>query len=356
MGVGKSSFLNMLAERMSKRGHAVCYVTLTSNSAGTIFREFLAELLVMCQQKQLKRSNPHKVNLRKEAKRLYAGLTEGIQAGIEAKLLGSGFSLQGTKSKSTIPHTEGTAIGTIGKLLDGLEQQLDVILDDFEKLKYQDSERIKDYVSELTGFLKTLHDKLHRPEVTYIVTLDNWFKKAREASRKDGGEFGSGIEKPYRLDNLKREDAVEFIKVRIETSGWAHSISDFMTLEAFWALSIVSENHPRRLVLLLGEAMEAVFLNKDECKIQLTHIQDAAEEMELKFDKRQWALLEYFEKGGRTSPSNEQLMRHLGVQSWDTVKRTIDALDQAIGLRKEEEQEGRKRTTYYSVIPLDNWA
>jgi len=108
LGVGKSSFLQKLRQELKEDGHPVAYVHLTADSEDTLYRELLAELLVLVVKKYITLKNDCKLDTEKEVERLYASVTQSRGANFGGKLLGLGGALE----ENELPRAKAFRLGS----------------------------------------------------------------------------------------------------------------------------------------------------------------------------------------------------------------------------------------------------
>ncbi len=315
LGVGKSSFLQKLRQILCSDGYPVAYIHLSADSEGTFYRELLAELLVLLNNKNLKLKPKSDVKLRDEAIRLYASVSQSRGANFGAKLLGIlGGNFTENKTKRIAAHDEVSSRGSICKIFNRLNVPLVVIFDDFEKLRYESNGATRDYFLILSRFIATLEEQFNHEEVSFVVSMDTLVENHIARNRKEGGEFAFSLNSLCKLPNLKIKDLHDFIRVRLRTYKWKGGVSAFLTEEAFLALSLASSNHPRRAVRILAKAMKAVSddENKSQRRIDFKSMCLGAKNAGCPLDDKDWIVLKYLREHGESSANDDRLREALG--------------------------------------------
>ena len=197
-----------------------------------------------------------------------------------------------------------------------LKSPLVVILDDFEKLKYQSSTVTRDYFPFLSRFISVLEESLNHREVSFVVSLDNSVDSHVDKHRKEGGAFAFAHNKLCRLGNLKMEYLLDFVRVRLKAYGWKGKVAEFMTLDAFLGLVLSSASHPRRAVRILAESLKVVAERKGRRKkqVDLDAIRTGSMHALSPLNEKNWIVMDYLRKQGETSASDDGLRKALGYK------------------------------------------
>ena len=364
LGVGKSSFLQKLRLELQNDGHPVAYVHLTADSEDTLYRELLAELLVLLVRGNLELKKGCKLNVQKETERLYACVTQSRGANFGGKLLGIGGDLEENKRAEVAEHSEASARSVIRTIFDSLKAPLVVIFDDFEKLKYESGGKIRDYFIILSRFIATLEESFNHKEVSFVVSMDNHVETHSQKHRRDGGEFAFSLNSLCKLPNLKIEHLYDFIKVRLNEYKWKGGVEKFITKEAFLALALASSNHPRRAVRILAEALKTVAKNNKEThkKIDLNAMRTAALNAKNPLDEKNWIVLSYLLENGQSSASDDKLRKALAFTKskradgyHTSVDRRLRAVSESLLLEFEEVPTGNTKKKVLHAPDIPEW-
>lgn len=316
LGVGKSSFLQKLRMNLSDHKFPVAYVHLTADSEGTLYREILAELLVLILKRNLTTKRITDFKAKEEAQRLVASVTESRGSNFGGKFMGLlGGDLNEEKRNQINSHDESSARLSIRKIFDALKSPLVVILDDFEKLRYESSGKQRDYFPILSRFIGTLEEVFNHHEVSFVVSMDNHVESMIGKSSKNKEAFAFSLNKLIHLPTFELTHLRDFIQVRLKTYGWRGKIPDFIDEEAFLALAIASGSHPRRAVRVLAEAMKYVAdAGSKNKRINLEAILHGSQKSDCALDVKDWSIIEYIRKGGEGSASDVGLRNALGFK------------------------------------------
>lgn len=316
LGVGKSSFLQKLKQRLNKDGYPVAYVHLTADSEETLYREMLAEVLVLILSKKLNLKRINGFKAADEAIRLVASVSESRGANFGGKFLGTiGGDLKENKQTQVDAHTEASARVTLKTIFDGLKSPLIVVLDDFEKLRYQSSGKQRDYFPILSRFIGTLEEIFNHKDVSFVVSMDNHVESLIEKSQKNKEAFAFSLNSLIELPNLELPHLRDFLSVRLKAHGWKQKTGQFINTDAFLALALASGTNPRWIVRILAEAMKLVSNRKRKTKqIDLRVIKDAAKNAGNQLDAKDWIVVNHILKYGEGSANDDALRQALGFK------------------------------------------
>jgi hypothetical protein len=353
LGVGKSSFLHKLREKLERGQLAVAMVHLTADSQATMYREILAEVLTLCKCGVLSLKRSAKVNIGQEIRRLEASTSETWSSDIGAKLVGLGADVKGSKTTQVQSHTESSALTMTVRIFDAVKKPVVVILDDFEKLQYEAGGQPKDYFSALSRFVATLEERMNRENVSFVVSLDEQFTSLARASATRGGAFSYSLNDLKELRNLSPHHLVEFIKIRLRAAGWRKGLAEFLPLNAFWALSIASDNHPRRVLRILAEAVKAVAKKRRKAQLSFDVIVNASQRVGEKMDERTMRIVEYLGRGRGASESDEAFLKAVGLRSRSALSKRLSQIADSLGLVVTREPSGKTFKVVYSLPDLD---
>lgn len=350
LGVGKSSFLHKLRVKLIVDSVPVAYVHLNADSEQTLFREFLAELLVLHQGDKLPVKKIRKLDPEEEAQRLHASVANSRGADFGAKLAGLGGKFVEDRTVKVDKHTESSARETVRLILGSLKAPLVVIFDDFEKLKYKSGGTTRDYFPILSRFVSTLEELLNQKYVSFVVSMDEQVEKHIQVHQKNGGRFAFSLNSLCLIPNLAIEDLWDLISVRLKTYGWRTKPEHFIDEHGFYALAVTSSNHPRKVVNILAEAM--LFDARDEKrkkkKIDVEAIKEGAKAARIQFIEKDWITVRHILEKGESSNNDDELRRKLGYKKskredgyHSSVNRKLNSVANKLRLKFEDEPTGR---------------
>lgn len=316
LGVGKSSFLQKLKHTLNKDGYPVAYVHLTADSEETLYREMLAEVLLLNLAGDLKLKRVAGFKAKDEAIRLVASVSKSRGANFGGKFLGLlGGDLTEDKQTQVEAHTEASARVTLKTIFDSLKSPLIVMLDDFEKLRYQSSGKQRDYFPILSRFIGTMEEIFNHKDLSFVVSMDSHVESLIERSRKKKEAFAFSLNSLIELRNLELLHVRDFLKVRLKKLGWKQKTADFITTEAFLALALASGTNPRWIVRIMAEAMKLVADKKRKRQaIDLTIMKQACEKAGSALDAKDWIVVLHILKGKEGSANNDSLRKALGFK------------------------------------------
>ena len=316
LGVGKSSFLQRLKQALNNDGYPVAYLHLTADSEETLYREMLAEVLVLILAKELRLKRITGFKAKDEAARIVASVSKSRGSNFGGKFLSLiGGDFKENKQTQIDAHTEASARGTLKTIFDGLKSPLIVVLDDFEKLRYQSSGKHRDYFPILSRFIGTLEEVFNHKEVSFVVSMDNHVESLIEKSRKEKEAFAFSLNSLIKLPNLELTHLRDFLKVRLKAHGWKQKVGQFIKQDAFLALALASGTNPRWIVRIMAEAMKLAADRKRNTKqIDLRIMKDACEKAGNPLDAKDWIVVSHILKGGEGSASHDALRKALGFK------------------------------------------
>jgi KaiC/GvpD/RAD55 family RecA-like ATPase len=349
LGVGKSSFLHKLCKALWKDGISVAYVHLNADSEDTLYRELLAELLVLMQRANLSLKTITEFRPEEEAQRLHASVTSSRGADFGAKLAGIGGKFIEDRSVSVEAHTESSARESIRSIFDALNGPLVVVFDDFEKLRYEASGKTRDYFPILSRFVSTLEELLNRKKVSFVLSMDNQVEGLIAKEQRKGGQFAFSLNHLCPIPNLTLDHLWSMVEVRLKTHGWKGKTANFMTDSAFYALAIASSNHPRKAVNILAEAMWVVANRKEanERVVDDQAIREGAARARIPLDEKDWVAVEYLLEHGESANDDDALRQCLGYKRTrnktgyhTSVDRKLNAIAASLRLEFQEAPSG----------------
>jgi KaiC/GvpD/RAD55 family RecA-like ATPase len=314
LGVGKSSFLHKLCETLLKDAIPVAYVHLNADSEDTLYRELLAELLVLMESGNLPVKRITGFRPEEEAQRLHASVASSRGADFGAKLAGIGGKFIEDRTVSVEAHTESSARESIRRMFDALHGPLVVVFDDFEKLRYEASGKTRDYFPILSRFVSTLEELLNRKNVSFVLSMDNQVEGLIAREQRKGGQFAFSLNHLCPIPNLTLDHLWSMIDVRLKKHGWKGRTANFMMDAAFYALAIASSNHPRKAVNILAEAMWVVANRKGakERVLDDQAIREGAARARISLDEKDWVAVKYLLEHGESSNGDDALRKVLG--------------------------------------------
>lgn len=361
LGVGKSSFLHKLREKLSTDKVPVVYVHLHADSEGTLYRELLTELLVAITEGDLQAKRIPGFKSEEEAQRLHASVASSRGADFGAKLAGLGGKFVEDLTLSFPMHTEASARESVRQIFDAVKTPTVIIFDDFEKLRYESSGQTRDYFPILSRFVSTLEELLNRKNIAFVVSMDDQVETLIQMHRKQGGQFAFSLNSLCRIPTLSLEHLWDLIAIRLKRHGWKDKPVEFMTDEAFFALALGSSNHPRKAVNILAEAMLLTANSRGTKRcLDAKSILAGAIEARLPVDDKDWLAVQYLLKHRESSNSDDALRKHLGYQRVKTkegyhasVDRKLNSVATALRLDFEDVSTGQtvKKVLRLPVFP-----
>lgn len=353
LGVGKSSFLQKLKERASRSEIALAFVQLNPGSHETLFREILAELLELIRLGDITLKKGHGLKLDDHLIRLRASIATTSGTDLEGGIAVAKGKISRTRTTSAEPHTESTALSTIGRILDFLLTRLVVVLDDFEKIQYALPSNSVNYFPILARFIATLDQRLNREKVSFVISLDDRFSTLTGDARQRGGAFAFSLNTLIPLRNLEPQALVRFLTVRLASAGWKKSLASFLPLDSFWMLSLASHNHPRRALRILAEAMKYVAKRGTGNHLDRASILAACARTEEAVDERDLDIIDFLARTGGASESDRKFLKAAGLQSRSSLARRLTQLHGTLQLQVIKEKSGRTQKFVYSLPVLD---
>lgn len=311
LGAGKSSFLRRLRQDLDAEKLANGYVHYSADSENTLFRELLAEVLYLYHNKKLKLKKGSDISIADELLRMNATVATAKGANFGGKLkplIGElGGNLTEATTETYAPHDEDSARSSVQELLESANQPVVLILDDFEKLRYESSGVIRDYFSILSRFATTLEGFQGEHELVFIASMDDIVIEHVEATKKRKGHFAFSMNHLYELVHLPVDEILELIKARLKSVGYKKGVSTFMAEEALWALIIASGRNTRLVIKLMAEAMKHCANRKDGARVSLQDMQLAATDCKVDIDEKALTIAAHLAEHGTTSAYDDVL-------------------------------------------------
>ena len=314
LGIGKTTFLNMIKYILEKEDeYKIIYADMGHCTQINIYRELLRILLENLQYKKyntIKRSL--KINTKKELELLDSKVTSSHSSKIGAKA-GIETGISKSRGKEQLSHSEETARTLLRKIIQNISDNLVILIDDLEKIKYSTSSNPYTYLSTITGFTNTFKD-CSNEKVSFVLTLDDHFATLIEAERNHGTgaisfSFGEFIE----LNNFSPSELKEFIEVRIRNSGWKNSFINFIKVDAFWLLIASTGGHPRKVLTTLREAIKYIHRKKRKKMIDIDAILFATRKIHYEIDDIDIKIINFLQKSPGVSPSDTKFQEHIGI-------------------------------------------
>jgi len=352
LGVGKSSFLRKLSDRITTQGHALAFVHLTADSRESFYREMLRQVLLACKDGTIVLKRGHGVDIHDELVLLDTSITDTLGSALEGGVIAAKGKIDKSRATRKDSHTESTAIQILAHVFANLKGKLIVILDDFEKLQYASSSTSGDYLPLLSRFVSTLEDRLSHDSVSFVVSLDDQFTVLADQTKKRGGAFAFSLNALVQLRNFSPQRVIDLIDARLRHVGWKKSVFDFIPLESFWALSLASQNHPRRILRILAESMKIITKHKRPMRIDSSTLSEAALATEDFIDDRDLQIIYHLAQFGGASESDRAFLKALGFKSRSAISRRLSHLQDAIHLQTQKVRSGRTQKIVYLLPEL----
>lgn len=127
-----------------------------------------------------------------------------------------GGDLKENRQTQIDAHTEASARVTLRTIFDGLKSPLIVVLDGFEKLRYQSSGKQRDYFPILSRFIGTLEEVFNHKEVSFVVSTDSHVESQIKKSKKKKEAFAFSLNRLIELPNLELTHLRDFLIVRLK--------------------------------------------------------------------------------------------------------------------------------------------
>lgn len=311
LGAGKSSFLRRLRKELAAEKLANGYVHYSADSENTLFRELLAEVLFLYHKKTLKLKKGTDISIKDELLRMNATVAVAKGANFGGKIkplvgeIGGDFTEETTKTYA--PHDEDSARSSVQILLESANQPVVLILDDFEKLRYETSGETRDYFSILSRFATTLEGFQGEHELVFIASMDDLVIEHVKATQKRKGHFAFSMNHLYELPHLPVDEIVDLIRARLKSVGYRMRISNFLTQEAFWALIIASGRNTRLVIKLMAEAMKHCANRGSDHLISIKDMKFAALDCKVTIDEKALTVATYLSEHKETSAYDDKL-------------------------------------------------
>jgi hypothetical protein len=316
-GVGKSSVLNKLAAWAVNEGHAVAVVQMSGTSENLLYQEILASILRQVKARNIKVATKLKLNVDQELKRLESSIkfTTSLEAGGKLGLTETGISAGGRQQveRELKQYTEDSAIKVIADLARQAKSPFIVMIDNLERAKYLVNDK-DGYFRYVTKFAQIVDSEFSQLGVPFIVSLDQSFY-----DRIDG--FLPGPEEAFsfffgQLVEIRTFPPGELFKIinrRLNYRKWSGTVDEFIDRDAFWALMIATNGHPRRAFAVLREAMELIASKDGKRKLSVDLIRAACQECEEELDETEMRIFQFLVAKGPHSSSDEAFTKAVGI-------------------------------------------
>lgn len=353
-GVGKSSVLNKLSTLTCEEGYAVVDVQMSGTSEKLLYRGILAAILREIKAGKVNVLAKLKLKVDQELERVQTSIkyTSAVEAtgetGLKAALtLALKIGVKEQEEHSQAQHTEETALALIQKIAEHKKVPFVVIVDNLERAKFLlNNEDV--YFRFITKFAQTVDGVFSDLGIPFVVTLDQSFAdriddhlpKAEEAY---SFSFGQLIE----VSVFPPRDLFEIIARRLECRNWPGTTGDFIARDAFWALALATGGHPRRAFAVLREAMELIAEKNAEKVILMEHMLEAVRQCGEKLNKKDVLILQFLEKNGAHSSSDQNFIKEVGLSRVPLLRRLVELQKKGQLGVKEEAVDGRKKDVYF---------
>ena len=355
LGVGKSSFLSWFTSDPPVKNLTVVLVRLPSESADNLYREMLAEVLDSINKGKLKLKGKFDLNCKNELLRLEGTIAHSrtYEVGVSSVIKG-GTTVE--TSKGLTQHTEVSSRRLLANIIRNATEPFVIILDDFHNIELSKANNNSGYLPLLGRLLTTIGQHFNNRNVSFVITLDDEIEKhinkARSASK---GAFSFAIGDFVKVDPLNIKDLLLLISVRLQDNGWKKGVKNFISHEAYYALALCSDGHPRRALRVLRNAMHIVAKEKSantNMYIELMHLEKAAKKSGESIDEIEFAIINYIINNGPTSASDEKLIKAIGILR-ASLRLRLEKLKERMNLIVERKRVGGTIQVLYSVPNLD---
>lgn len=355
-GVGKSSVLNKLEAWAVNEGYAVAVVQMSGTSENLLYREILAAILRQVQGRKVKVETKPKVNADQELKRLESSIkfTISLEAGGKLGAADTGVSAGGKQrvERELKQYTEDSAITAIADIARRAKEPLIVMIDNLERAKYLVNDK-DGYFRYVTKFAQVVDSEFSQLGVPFLVSLDQSFY-----DRING--FLPGPEEAFsfffgQLVEIRAFPPAELFKIinrRLNYRKWSGTVDEFINRDAFWALMIATNGHPRRAFAVLREAMEQVAAADGKKKLTLSLIREACKECEEKQDETVMRIFQFLITKGPHSSSDEAFTKAVGIGRAQLRERLADLQEMGL-IGVTEGASGTTKKDLYYVDDLD---
>ena len=349
LGVGKSSFLQKLAVRAKSQKITMISVHLTADSRETFYREILRQVLLTYKKGEFQLKSDRGMNIDNDLVRLDASVTNTLGSTVEGSVYVAKGKFDKSSSTKTDIHTESTAISKLVTIFSNLKSRIIVVLDDFEKLQYGHPHESRNYIPLLSRFISTMEEKLSHDLVSFIISLDDQFTDLVQKAKQRGGALSFALDDLVVLKNLHPQQVVDMVSIRIKNVGWEKTMADFLPLESFWVLSLASQNHPRRVLKILAEAMKIITKYKRPLQIDHPTLSEACKNNSYNIDELDLKIIVYLAKSGGASESDSNFLKAVGLRSRSSLAKRLSYLKENIHLQTKKVRSAKTNKIIYSL-------
>jgi hypothetical protein len=353
-GIGKSSLLENLRQKVEEAGYRVVLVQMTGTSENLLHREILASLLEKIKDKTIKLDSSLKLRIDEEVQRIQSSIkhVSETETGVGVRFVAeTGTSVSEADEHELPQHTEESALALAARIVEHAKQPFVVIIDNLERARSL-IETEEGYFRFVTRFARVIDERMPNSGISFVVSLDRSFVERIESQLPDVEEaysfcFGALVS----VDPFTPSDMWAIIERRLMQRGWKRATSAFVTPDALWSLVITTEGHPRRAFAVLREAMELIAADGAEEQITLEYVRRAAANCREAVDETNLRILEFLSDGKSHSPSEDGFSESVGV-ALTTLRPRLAELGENGLLSAERVQEGRVRKLLYSLPSL----
>lgn len=355
-GIGKSTLLEHLKERVEAGGYTVVLVQMTGTSENLLYREILASVLGGIKDKRIKVPSTLKLDVEKEIQRIQTSIkhVSGVETGLEVKLvLGTGTTVSEIDEQEVPRHTEDSALDLVALVAEHAKSPFAVIVDNLERAKSLIKTE-EEYFRFVARFARTIDERMSASGIPFVVSLDRSFVEHVQNQLPGDEEalsFSFGALIP--VQRFSPDDLWAIVERRLDRFGWKKEASSFLTADAFWALAMTAEGHPRRTFAVLREAMELIADEKAQKQITFEFVRRAAENCRETVDEVSLRILAFLGDGKAHSPSEARFSEAVDIAP-STLRGRVAELSEKDLLRAERVQDGRARRVLYSLPPLES--
>ena len=344
-GVGKSSFLRKFEEVLENHSLSVAYVHLTGTTEKALYRQILATILRCHANGKIKTYRKIKLDSKRELERVEFSIRLARESEIGAAAVVKGGYKELTE-KQADPHTEESARALIKDIIANTRTAFVVIVDDLERMKHF-LENDAAYFRFITAFARTVDESFSDESIAFVVSLDQHFvdRIGRESPDNQGTisfSFGELVEIP----SFQPQQLLELIKKRLNDRKWPKTLSDFISIDAFWVLITASGGHPRRSLAVLRSEMEYIERNKKPKRIDAPGIKSALSRRNESLDEKDIAIVQFLATSGPRSASDDDLQKAVDLTRKPLSDR-LKNLTNKLGLHVANQPSGKTIKTLY---------
>jgi dethiobiotin synthetase len=347
-GIGKTTFLRKVQHDIETQGIQTIYFSPLVPET-SLFREFAKTLLFYALAKKVRLDDLSESKIIEHLHRFNCRVSveESSEGGIDWKIF-TGKLVKKTE-KNYEQYNEDSAISLIVKILKSLTAFCVIFIDDMETMKHTISDS-DIYIRKMMYLARFLRGQFLQDNTCFICSLDKEFYKAIQeetSKRTDSGSLSFYFNDIETLENLSTQELRQLILSRLQAAGYSKSLNQFITSDAFIALSLATERHPRKILRVIEAALIEGAINKVTC-IDLTTILTAIKQQRFTYDEINFKILQYISEKSKTSSIDKGLHKTTNLKERQLRERLSVLLLQQM-LSVQEERTGVQRTKIYRL-------